>query len=132
MESIQARGDLRAFKNVMKVSLFRFVFPVLAFAVCLSACESSPVLYSWQSYESQVYAYLSGESRGEQIALLERDLAKIKAAGKAVPPGFYAHLGLLYMEAGDDAMAITCFTAEKTAFPEAASYMDFLLGNYGK
>jgi hypothetical protein len=106
------------------------VLSVLFLAVCFSACESSPSLYSWGSFELQVYAYLNGESRGGQLAALERDLQRIEAAGRAVPPGFYAHLGLLYIEMGNDTEAIACFTMEKALFPEAAVFMDFLLGNF--
>ena len=109
------------------------VLPAIVLAACFSACESSPgALYSWGSYESQVYAYLNGESRGEQLAALERDLEKAEAGGKAVPPGFYAQLGLLYVETGDAVGAVACFTMEKTLFPEAAVFMDFLLANYGR
>ena len=75
----------------------------------------------------QIYAYLKGESREAQIVALERDREKIEAGGYALPPGFYAQLGLLYAEAGDETMAISCFQAEKARFPEAAAYMDFLL-----
>jgi len=108
------------------------VFPAIVLAACLCGCQSAPQLYSWGSYETQVYAYLKGESRGEQIETLERDLQEIESGGNAVPPGFYAHLGLLYMEANDDEKAIACFQAEKAGFPEAAAFMDFLLGRYGK
>ena len=110
--------------------LIKGVLSVIALAAFFSACESSPALYSWGSYESQVYAYLNGESRGAQLTALERDLERIEANGKAVPPGFYAQLGLLYMETGDAAEAMACFRMEKALFPEAAVFMDFLLGNY--
>ena len=109
----------------MKGRFFNCVLPVFILAACFSACESSPgSLYSWGSYELQVYAYLNGESRGGQLAALERDLEKMEAN---VPPGFYAQMGLLYAEMGDAAEAIACFTMEKTLFPEAAVFMDFLL-----
>ena len=109
------------------------VLSVFILGACFSACETSPgSLYSWGSYELQVYAYLNGESRGEQLAALERDLDKIEAGGKAVPPGFYAQMGLLYVEMGNATKAIACFTMEKTCFPEAAVFMDFLLTNYGR
>jgi len=109
------------------------VCAAIILAACLYGCTSGPPpLYSWGNYETQVYAYLKGESREKQIATLERDLEKIQAAGKTVPPGFYAHLGLLYVESGDDAKAIACFQAEKAHFPEATAFMDFLLGRYKK
>ena len=116
----------------MKTNPICRVFAAFVCAACLCGCRSAPQLYSWGSYETQVYAYLKGEGRGTQIATLERDLEKIKADGKAVPPGFYAHLGLLYAEASDVAKAIACFQAEKARFPEAAAFMDFLLEGYGK
>ena len=117
----------------MKARFFCRFFPVFALIACLSGCESSPdALYSWGSYESQVYAYLNGESREKQILALERDAEKILANNKNVPPGFYAHLGLLYAEAGDEAKAIACFEIEKIRFPEAGVYMDFLLRRYRK
>ena len=89
------------------------------------------MLYSWGTYESQVYAYLRGESREAQIQALERDSERIEASGKTAPPGFYAHLGLLYAEIGDEEKAIACFVMEKTRFPEAGVYMDFLLRRFG-
>ena len=62
------------------------------------------------------------------ILALERDKEKIESSGKAAPPGFYAQLGLLYAETGDAAMAIAYFETEKALFPEADTYMDFILG----
>jgi len=117
---------------MMKICLVYCIFPVLVVASCLSGCAKPPTLYAWESYEPQVYAYLKGESREAQIKALERDQEKIAASGKTAPPGFYAHLGLLYAETGNDAKAITCFTTEKTRFPEATAYMDFLLKKYKK
>jgi hypothetical protein len=112
----------------MKKRLVCRVFLALVLAACLCDCQTEPPpLYSWGSYETQVYSYLKGESRAAQLATLERDLGKIGADGKAVPPGFYAHLGLLYAETGNNAKALACFQAEKARFPEAAAFMDFLL-----
>jgi hypothetical protein len=103
-------------------------------ALFLSACASAPpkTLYQWESYEAQTYAHLQGESREAQIDALERDREKIRASGKTAPPGFYAHLGMLYAETGNDAEALACFTEEKRRFPEAAVFMDFLLDKYKK
>ena len=54
---------------------------------------------------------------------------KIRSTGKAVPPGYHAHLGLLYLSMGKDDQMVQEFRTEKALFPESASYMDFLLKN---
>jgi hypothetical protein len=126
---MEAGGEVR---GMTKIRLAYRIFPALVFAACLAGCAKPPALYTWGSYEPQVYAYLKGESREAQIEALERDQEKIEASGKTAPPGFYAHLGLLHAETGNDAKAIACFTTEKTRFPEATAYMDFLLKKYKK
>ncbi|MDR2189318.1 MAG: DUF4810 domain-containing protein [Azonexus sp.] len=111
----------------------RRFFPALVLIACVSGCANKPqTLYTWGSYESQVYAHLNGESREKQIEALERDQEIIAASGKTAPPGFYAHLGMLYAETGQDDKAIAAFQTEKTRFPEAAVYMDSLLKKYKK
>ncbi|GHT87764.1 DUF4810 domain-containing protein [Betaproteobacteria bacterium] len=109
--------------------------PALVLAALVSACASGPgsqPLYRWGSYEAQVYAQLKGESPEAQIEALERDIEIINASGKLAPPGFYAHLGMLYAETGHDDKAIASFETEKTRFPESATFMDFLLDKYKK
>jgi hypothetical protein len=88
-------------------------------------------LYSWGNYEKRINAYLQGESPAAQISALEDDLLKIAETGKKAPPGYYAHMGMLYAEVGEHGQAVSCFMAEKTLFPEAAVFMDFLLARYG-
>jgi hypothetical protein len=106
----------------------RLFFPVLLYAVFFSACASVPgPLYSWGNYEDKVYAYLRGESPVAQIGVLQNDLLKIEERGKKAPPGYYAHLGMLYAEVGDHGQAVSCFVVEKTRFPESAVFMDYLL-----
>jgi len=120
--------------NMIQTSGVRRVFPALIVAALLAGCASSrpPPLYAWESYEAQVYADLKGDSRAAQIEAMERDLEKIEASGKTAPPGFYAHLGMLYADAGNDAKATACFTTEKVRFPEATAFMDRLLKKYQK
>jgi len=109
----------------------RLFFLAFLSAICFSACVSTPgSLYSWGNYENKVYAYLQGESPAAQISALQDDLLKIEEAGRKVPPGYYAHLGMLYAEVGEHGLAISCFMVEKARFPEAAGFMDYLLARY--
>lgn len=98
--------------------------------VALSGCATQPKpLYDWESYQPQVYEYFKGESKEAQIIALERDLEKIKASNNAAPPGYHAHLGLLYASVGKSDKMVEQFQIEKQLFPESANYIDFLLKN---
>ena len=72
--------------------------------------------------------YLKGEKGPqEQIDALEKARQQINAKGNTPPPGFHAQLGMLYANVGNDTNAMQEFDAEKQLFPEAATYMDFLM-----
>lgn len=102
-------------------------------AAVLSGCATPPkTLYQWEGYQPQVYQYLKGESPEQQIAAMEKDLQAISAKGSSAPPGFHAHLGMLYSVAGKPDQVVTQFEDEKKLFPESAAYMDFLLGKMKK
>jgi hypothetical protein len=58
---------------------------------------------------------------------LEAHAEKARAANTALPPGFRAHLGMLYMDTGNAQRAKELWQAEVVAFPEASPYMDRLL-----
>lgn len=98
-------------------------------ALLLAGCQTQKPLYQWESYQPQVHDYLTGESKEAQLEALERDLQKIKADNGAVPPGYHAQLGLLYLSLGKDDQMMQQFQTEKTLFPESATYMDFLMKN---
>ncbi len=119
----------------MKTSMFKSAGLMLALAVgvALSGCASAPkTLYGWESYQPQVYQHLKGESPDQQIAALEKDLQTMSAKGKSAPPGFHAHLGMLYSIAGKPDQVVAQFEDEKKLFPESATYMDFLLAKMNK
>lgn len=99
----------------------------------LAGCAApSKPLYQWEGYQSQVYKYFKNESKEAQAAELERGIEKIRSDDGAVPPGYHAHLGLLYSGLGKDDQMIHEFETEKVLFPEAGAYMDFLMKNANK
>lgn len=115
----------------MNLTLSRSLMALtLAASALLAGCSSPQTLYQWEGYEPQVYEYFKGEEPKEaQAEALERDLQKIRSTGKAVPPGYHAHLGLLYLSMGKDDQMVQQFNTEKNLFPESGRYMDFLLEN---
>ncbi|KWO08469.1 hypothetical protein WM26_23855 [Burkholderia cepacia] len=104
--------------------------PATAAAMLLTGCAAptTPPLYQWNGYQPQVYEYFKGQSSPQQqIDALEKALQEIRAKGNKPPPGFHAHLGMLYASVGNGQQATQSFEAEKALFPESASYMDFLM-----
>ncbi|WP_127471615.1 DUF4810 domain-containing protein [Thiomicrorhabdus aquaedulcis] len=107
----------------------------LAAIATLVGCSSAPKqAYNWNEYQPSVYSYLSnnGTSIDEQIEKLEKNRQTAQEDGQALPPGFQAHLGMLYGQKGDTEKMKTLFLNEKTQFPASAKYIDFLLSDKSK
>ncbi len=98
-------------------------------ATILSACVTAPPpLYYWGDFQSQQYSYFKGDKGPEEgIQRLEKLREQARSQGKSVPPGFQAHLGMLYGQTGRTDLFEQNLQAEKQQFPESATYVDFLL-----
>ena len=104
----------------------------LLLAVGLGGCATAPQsLYNWDQYQPQLYGYFQGEGNSveQQITALEQNAQEAKGKGQVLPPGFHAHLGLLYARQGHPDKAASAFKTEKSLYPESAAYMDFLLSD---
>jgi hypothetical protein len=93
-----------------------------------------PPLYGWGHYQAQVYEYFKAQNSAPeaQVAVLEADLQKIRAKGQTPPPGYHAHLGMLYAALGKNDQAVLELQTEKSLFPESTIYIDRLLATYKK
>jgi hypothetical protein len=98
----------------------------------LVGCAGSPKpLYYWGSYQNQVYGHLKGEkSPEEQIDKLEEDIEKAASRNMPLPPGFQAHLAILYGNTGNSEKMRRNLEAEKQQYPESSTFMDFLLKKF--
>lgn len=101
---------------------------ILAMAA-LAGCVTKPQpLYYWGGYQLQVYGHFKGEKGPEeQILALEEIQERATAQGKALPPGFRAHLAMLYGQTGQSERFVQQLETEKKLFPESSAYVDFLL-----
>jgi len=97
-------------------------------AVVLQGCAHRPEpLYYWGEFEAQQYGYLQGEIGAEDgIVTMEKVREEAVAEGKVLPPGFEAHLGMLYGLAGRTDQFEQHLEAERERFPESGAYVDFL------
>lgn len=107
-----------------------------AAALLLSGCadDSPRQLYYWDgAYTSSVYEYLTQEGdAGAQIAALEQSLQKAYQRAAKVPPGLYAHLGLLHLSQGNGAKFKAYVEKEAQLYPESRDYAMFLLNQNSK
>ena len=107
--------------NLILLWVFVLLLPVLG------GCASQPGLYRWGDYDNQVYAHFKNTgSTEEQIHILEKTL-QTNNQTQPPPPGYHAHLGLLYAKLGQSELMRAHWEAEKSLYPESASFMDFLL-----
>jgi hypothetical protein len=107
---------------------------LLVLALSLGGCanKAAPPLYGWHGFEQNLDTYFrqDRESPDTQAKRMEDDLQKIRAAGQATPPGYMAHLGLLYGKQGDLTRFQQHLEAEKQQFPESQNFVDFLLRKF--
>jgi len=107
----------------------------LASSVLAGCANKQPAtLYQWEGYQNNVDAYFRVDklSPVAQTQLMEADLQKIRMAGGVVPPGYNAHLGLLYGQQGNLDKFAQQINAEKKQYPESVAFMDFLMRNFKK
>lgn len=98
-------------------------------AATLAGCATrQQPLYYWGNFQDQQYAYFKGDKGPEDgIQNLERVREEARSRGRPVPPGFQAHLGMLYGQTGRTDLFEQNLLAERQQFPESAIYVDFLL-----
>lgn len=99
------------------------------FVMLLSGCAASkkPIYYWDASYEESVYNYLNEEGDiNEQIDNLEKYIQKAYEKNEKVPPGLYAHLGLMYHKNGNDEKFFAYLDKEAGLFEESRQYVEFL------
>ena len=84
------------------------------------ACAQQPKsLYTWEGYQPTVYAYLKedGNDYAVQAQTLEKSVEKARATNRELPPGFRAHLGMLYLKMGDGEKGVEQLQAKSRPFP---------------
>ncbi|MGV6806839.1 MAG: DUF4810 domain-containing protein [bacterium] len=103
---------------------------ILSFLL-VSGCATEPApYYYWGSYENLIYKQYT--SPGEidhltQIQLLENDIKIAETSGQPIPPGVFAHLGVLYAIQGNISESFDAFEQEKERFPEASTFLDGMM-----
>ena len=107
----------------------RFAAAIVMGGALVGCSPAQPRLYYWEGFQGQLYEYFSADksTSEEQLRILGAQVEKARGSGAALPPGFRAHLAMLYLRLGREGEAKQELEAEKVNFPESAPYMDFLL-----
>jgi hypothetical protein len=103
---------------------------IAAAATLVTACTTSQDMYYWGNYERSLYeSYVkAGEvDPVKQIETLNADIEQAANNGKPVPPGVYAHLGMIYASVGQLDAAVAALNAEKALFPESRVLIDGMI-----
>jgi len=106
------------------------LFAAIALGSALVGCAEAPKrLYYWEGFQGQLYEHFKADrsSPEDQLRILDAQAQKARASGAFLPPGFRAHLAVIYLRLGRDGEAKQELEAEKANFPESAQFMDFLL-----
>jgi hypothetical protein len=96
----------------------------------ITGCAQKGTLYNWGSYEAQTYSYFKGEPPEAQILQLENHMRESKDKGLILPPGFHAHLALLYEKIGKPIEMRQMFETEKRLYPESTTYINNILNGF--
>jgi len=108
---------------------------VATLAATQGGCVTAPrPLYAWGSYQNLVYASYrepGGMPPERQVEQLEKDYQQALALHARMPPGWHAHLGVLYYQLGKADEAVRELNTEKAEFPESTVFVDRLLANAG-
>jgi hypothetical protein len=118
----------------MRTNTIKAALVVAAIGVVAVGCAPQQRYY-WGHYEDAVYVSTvepGTMTPNKQIDILRKDAQQAEAKHLQLPPGFHAHLGMLYFQVGDMQNARLEFETEKSQFPESAVLMDRMLGNLVK
>ncbi|MFV0438248.1 MAG: DUF4810 domain-containing protein [Desulfopila sp.] len=105
------------------------VVPLFALML-LGGCAPKQSIYYWGEYEEVIHDMYTSPGKADPATQIEKLTATIQQAqseGKPVPPGLYAHLGMIYAKDGNSTLAREAFNEEKLHFPESAIFIDGLL-----
>jgi len=92
----------------------------------LAACVPQSQ-YNWGNYSRALYDYYGDATKVDDYRAALTVLIAEAGPQKRVPPGTYAELGYLELQAGNESAAKDYFLKEKAIWPEAAGYMDRMI-----
>lgn len=109
-------------------NIFLGLTVTLLMTACASSSSNKPLYYWDSTYDKSVYNRLNKDGDvDKEIQNMEKMAQKAYEKQQKVPPGFHAHLGLLYHHVGNMPKMQENFQKEAELYEESRTYMEFLL-----
>ncbi len=96
----------------------------------LGGCATQGNQYYWGEYEPLIYDMYVNPGAADtdtQVEKLTLTIQQAQSYGMQIPPGLYAHLGMMYAKQGNPALAVEALNEEKAHYPESAKFIDGLM-----
>lgn len=104
--------------------LFKGASVALAFGLLVAGCSTDSSMYTWGDYDTSLYKYYKSEDKRAEYRAALVEIIQEATPQKPVPPGVYAELGFVELEAGNREEAMRLFALERRSWPESATFMD--------
>lgn len=104
---------------------------IVAITVLFFAGCTRPLIYSQNyhdNYPNLVLAQLDNSDANVDISQIEQLILSDEKPG----PGVYAHLGILYLKAGDEKIGFEYLQKEAEAYPEFARFFEVIKSQYNQ
>ena len=106
--------------NTIKIAILSFM---------LSGC-ATPAIYEWGGYDDLMYQQYKDPAMTPGVRDgLEAHVLALEAGKQRIPPGLYAEVGTLYLQAGNTDQALQMYRRERAYWPESKALMDAMIGN---
>lgn len=103
---------------------------MIAAAAMTGCATTGNSLYSWGSYEKDLYRYyLQADKRPEVVHDYLDFIAKLESRNQRPAPGLYAEAGTFLLLQGRPQEAIVYYDKEQQAWPESQYFMGKLIEN---
>lgn len=103
---------------------------LLAITLLAQGCAHKSNIYYWGDYENiiqDIYLNPGQADSVTQIYKLNQTIEQAENKGLKVPPGVFAHLGMVHAQSGNLGLARESLLQEKALYPESSVFIDGLL-----
>ncbi len=118
--------------NYKSTHLLIIIVSLLFLSGCVKPAND---IYYWGEYEQLIHDMYVEPGKADAVMQIEKltaDIQKAEGAGKPVPPGMYAHLGLMYAAQGKSAQGKAALLEEQKLYPESSTFVQGLIDRASK